>query len=455
MKRLIAPLAFAFCAGSAGAQTIPAPRDCAKVVVTRADADTLPALREDADCFRAEESEWDTLADEARKRQASARASAKYRENRAAIIEKDLPAGDPNPPEGDPVLVPVLSAQGVMELPKIASEFDRKPLLRTGLKIPGSAAPDPVGAFRFICQGSYLAYNDPIVFPNGEGMSHLHQFFGNTETNPTSTYASLRASGDSTCFNNLNRSGYWIPALMGKNSAGADVVIMSDYNNVYYKRRPASDPYFNEGEYGWKLYPINLPRGLRFVYGWPEKAPRFKCIYAAGGESGWKDDLSAALKNCGPGSRLDASVATPSCWNGKDLDSPDHRSHMAYQAKGTRATKYTDRCPKTHPYVITTFTLQSIYQILEGDRPETWEFSSAMMAPEFAFGSGRTFHGDWFGAWDDEAAKAWQDNCINKRLNCSSGNLGNGSMLMDNRKNAPGIENRNARLPVPKRPMVH
>ena len=42
---------------------------------------------------------------------------------------------------------------------------------------------------------------------------------------------------------------------------------------------------------------------------------------------------------------------------------------------------------------------------------------------------GSTFHTDWFGAWDDTILKMWSDNCVDKLLNCSGGDLGNGKQM--------------------------
>ena len=42
---------------------------------------------------------------------------------------------------------------------------------------------------------------------------------------------------------------------------------------------------------------------------------------------------------------------------------------------------------------------------------------------------GTTFHADWFGAWDSSVMQMWSDNCINKLLNCSGGDLGNSWQL--------------------------
>ena len=41
------------------------------------------------------------------------------------------------------------------------------------------------------------------------------------------------------------------------------------------------------------------------------------------------------------------TIIFPTCWNGKDLDSPDHQSHVAYgQGSGANGG---GACPSTHP----------------------------------------------------------------------------------------------------------
>lgn len=46
--------------------------------------------------------------------------------------------------------------------------------------------------------------------------------------------------------------------------------------------------------------------------------------------------------NCTDGVRFE--IMFPSCWNGKDLDSPDHKSHVAYPD-----TVITGYCPEDYP----------------------------------------------------------------------------------------------------------
>ena len=58
------------------------------------------------------------------------------------------------------------------------------------------------------------------------------------------------------------------------------------------------------------------------------------------------DTLSFPQRPCPGGIR--ASVIFPSCWDGKNLDSPDHSSHMAY-APGSSGRLAGSQCPESHP----------------------------------------------------------------------------------------------------------
>jgi len=313
---------------------------------------------------------------------------------------------------------------------KIASNFDTAPWLEA---IPSahSADPDVVGAFRFLCAPSHVAYDDPIVYPSQPGRSHLHTFFGNTEANAFSTYESLRTTGKSTCRNALNRSAYWIPSLMN----GRGQVVMPDYISIYYKRYPTSHPSCQTGE-GC----IGLPRGLRYVFGRTMNGPSgadhvyFDC-QGASATPGHYPNLVEAARNCPSGSQIGAVVDAPSCWDGKSLDSADHRSHMAYSVYDAGLDAHV--CPATHPFHIPTFTLAAWYTTDNTlDRSgntsptaNTWYFASDRMEGMAPMTSGMTFHADWFGAWDDDILDTWIANCINKKLSCASGNLGGGTLL--------------------------
>lgn len=296
--------------------------------------------------------------------------------------------------------------------------------------VAASSSPDVVGAFRFICTPSHNAYDDPIVYPGQSGKSHLHTFFGNTAADAHSTYSSLRTTGESTCNNLLNRSAYWVPAMLTTTGK----VVMPNYISIYYKRRPETDPECKrEG-----IACVGLPRGLRYIFGYNMASPS-----GAGGEfvcdnnnvvTGPFSTIPEAAKACPVGAKLGARLGAPSCWNGRDLDSADHRSHMAYPSYGNWGYL---KCPATHPYVVPTFTLAAWYVTdpsldRSGDMSpdaKTWYLASDRMAGMARQTPGTTLHADWFGAWEDSVMKLWTDHCINRMLNCSGGDLGNGQQL--------------------------
>jgi hypothetical protein len=292
--------------------------------------------------------------------------------------------------------------------------------------IPGFEAVGVEGAFRFICAPSHNAYDDPIVYPGQPGKAHLHTFFGNTKTDANSTYRSLRTTGEGTCNNLLNRSAYWIPAMMN----GRGKVVMPDWISIYYKR-PPQDSVYCAPPYATAC--LGLPRGLRYIFGYnmsnpgksdPTRMRWFNCD-GPGAVSGHFANIAEALKGCPKGARLGAVIVGPNCWNGKELDTPDHRSHMAYQYyDGVRNAPV---CPQTHPYLLPFFEAAAWYTT-DGTASE-WFFSSDRMPGMADQPPGATFHADWFGAWEDNIQDLWTANCINKALNCSGGDLGQGQQM--------------------------
>lgn len=363
---------------------------------------------------------------------ASKRLETAYRAIRAAEVPPPPPPAPvpvpvpPPPPPPAPVPPPVDTNVPTTGLAPIASNFDVNselvPAWGTGA-IPPSAAPDVVGAFRFICSAGQLSYDDPIVYPNQPGKSHLHQWYGNLSANASSTYESLRTTGDSTCTSKLNRSAYWMPAMM--NDKGQ--VIRPDYVAVYYKRRVKTDPLCSK--IGKAC--VDLPNGMRFIFGFnmlnmsdkPTGGGYFNCD-GTGAIPGHYKDLVTAQKNCPVTARIGAVIAAPECWDGKNLDSADHRSHVAYSAYIGQAYA---QCPSTHPYVIPTFQLGAWYS--QGASAEPWHLSSDVMPDGTVMTAGTTFHADYFEAWEPTVRQMWHDNCVNKLLNCSGGDLGNSRQM--------------------------
>jgi hypothetical protein len=340
-----------------------------------------------------------------------------------------IPAPEPTPvppppeptPEPPPAPEPVPTDPLIGESP-IASNFDINQYLVKNGTIPISAKPDVVGAFRFICNAGQILRDDPIVFPGQPGKSHLHQFYGNTSANANSTYKSLRETGDSTCGKPLNRSAYWMPAMLDGNGN----VVRPDFVSIYYKRRPKSDPKCQSlgSAFGAEGKCVNLPNGLKFIFGYDMltgKSPTGWLWFNCGGAK--FQNLEAPDCNV-PGRQIGAVIEAPDCWDGKNLDSANHRDHVAHSFyDGNTGQK---RCDDAHPYVIPAFTLGAWFTVPQNGK---MQLSSDAMVPGAPRGT--TFHADFWMAWDPIVHNMWEDNCLDKLLNCSAGELGNGMQIQD------------------------
>lgn len=348
-----------------------------------------------------------------------------------------VPVPPPPPVPTPPPPTPVPAAGYVLSptlggLPAIASTFDPMtklvPSWGTGAIPP--VADDVVGAFRFICQPGPLLRDDPILHPGQPGASHGHQFVcGNESVNAFSTYESLRKNsvGDSGSAP-VNNSGYWQPWM----EDGEGHIVQPDQTWIYYKRRPKSDPKcsLTSGDPQAQGNCVGLPNGLRFIFGWNPANPStpktgsayFNCD-GPGATQGHYPTITDAAPFCPPGSRLGTIISAPDCWDGRHLDTPDHRSHVSYPSYGSWGYL---KCPPTHPYIIPGFMLANWFTV--GPKGVgLWRLSSDHMLPGAK--PGETFHADWFGAWDSIILAMWIDNCIDKKLNCSGGDLGNGKQI--------------------------
>jgi uncharacterized membrane protein len=275
-----------------------------------------------------------------------------------------------------------------------------------------------IGAFRTHCFFSHMGFNDPIVYPGQAGASHLHTFFGNTLTSHASTVWSIKNRGNSTCSGGLaNRSAYWTPSVIDTRNA---TPIAPREMGVYYK-----------SGYGGILPSevIALPAGLRMISGdmRSSQAQSQSIAYweCTAGESGYRSPNSPQGKHgsipaCKRGETLMMVIQFPQCWDGVRLDSPDHKSHMAYPRNG---------CPSTHPKAIPIITFKQAYNVTSDEDHLYWRLSSDMYGTEKP--GGFSLHGDWFIGWNAEIVSLWTKNCLNASLDCHADLLNNGYELSE------------------------
>jgi hypothetical protein len=263
---------------------------------------------------------------------------------------------------------------------KTAAFFARTPSPVTG-------NPVKVPEFHATCLVSHHGDNDPIVFPGLAGASHNHTFWGNTATNENTTAASLR-TGATTCNPKEDRSGYWIPTLY-QNGRVVDPTEVTVYYGSRLKDPSRTQPF---------------PFGLRMIEGDAKKQsdPHGNHFWCAGigGEVGRSAD--GVFPVCAATAHLVRQIMFPDCWDGKHLDSPNHKDHMADMI-------YTATCPSSHPVPTPSVSFVIGYP-LSGDTNGI----------TLSSGNSYSMHADFFNGWDEDALAARVRNCLDQHVKCNA-----------------------------------
>ena len=257
--------------------------------------------------------------------------------------------------------------------------------------------------WRMICKSPITeARLDPIISPGGVSM-HAHSITGPSNFNKDSTFDSLRASDCTTCATQQDKSAYWVPQLYyvgadGKYKSVDQVGGMT----VYYLQRGQPNA---DGKYR------AFPAGLRMVAGNPFKRTYdassieaqqigFSCL----GGTGYTKDIRT-ISNCANGLR--AEVFFPNCWDGVNLDSPDHKSHMAYSGLDGNGA-----CPSSHPVKLISIFYEAMWNV-NAFADRWWNGTT----PPFVFAQGDPTgfgsHGDFMSGWDESVLQQAIDTCTN------------------------------------------
>lgn len=136
-----------------------------------------------------------------------------------------------------------------------------------------------------------------------------------------------------------------------------------------------------------------------------QKALGFNCLdYSGTAEASlyrhFMPNKSFLDANCPDGLRLE--LMFPSCWNGKDVDSDDHKSHVAYPDLVITGT-----CPEGYETRLVSLFYETIWN--------TYAFKDVDGYFALANGdpTGYGYHGDFMHGWEDGVLQEAIDTCTN------------------------------------------
>ena len=259
----------------------------------------------------------------------------------------------------------------------------------------------PAAAFwRLPCKAPIVVERaDPIVVP-GQVSNHVHTIMGGNGFDFIMDYNSTQQSTCSSCTVIGDNSNYWVPTLWYQAEDGSfEEVDQLGGATIYYLQR---------GKQGEKLKAF--PPGFRMIAGDPFKrqpgddfasqAISYACLDYSGGkpETGGFPNY-----NCPNGLR--AQVFFPSCWNGKDLDVADHKSHMSYPIEAHNSGS----CPPDFPVHLVSLFFEILWDT--GKFANRWHGNKQPFVFSMGDPTGYGGHGDFVMGWEEQHLQRAVDTC--------------------------------------------
>jgi hypothetical protein len=173
-------------------------------------------------------------------------------------------------------------------------------------------------------------------------------------------------------------AGYWSPALLGPDGK----VVRAGGISAYYKNDPV----------GYAAT-VPFPRDFRMIAGGVGSPPAV-AFWSCKSEG----VRYTSAPKCDDGTFPRMIVHFPQCWDGVRLDSPDHRSHVAYPRR--------DVCPGTHPVKLPHIKLYV-------------RFPQSIGGPGYVFSDGTQIaHADFWNTWQQPALEQLVARCLNAGVDC-------------------------------------
>ena len=250
---------------------------------------------------------------------------------------------------------------------------------------------------RFSCSQLVIDRLDPLVTPGLVPSPHLHQIVGGNSFNTTMDPVAHDLPTLSTCTSctfSEDFSNYWTAVLYFRARNGtykrvpqypSEGLTADGGITIYYIPAPSGQGNVTAFRPGFRMLVGDAARDNGDVVGARKVCQR--CMPTKGDNSnincGAPDSQVLPNKFCDGGIR--SIITFPTCWDGKNLDSPDHKAHVAYPSSGASDTSVgaAGVCPETHPVKIPQLMFEVMWDVsppscssLFGDRREPRAFSS-------------------------------------------------------------------------------
>ncbi|GAQ08895.1 hypothetical protein ALT_6216 [Aspergillus lentulus] len=274
--------------------------------------------------------------------------------------------------------------------------------------------------WRLPCRGrTGLARIDPLMDP-GKPSSHVHAVHGSGGFSMSASGADLKASSCTSCAVTQDKSAYWIPALYFMHENGDAEIVnqvggMLAYYLLYGENVTAFPDNFRmiAGDTYLRDFPWPIPDPPKSEWtgkqasqeALRQKAIGFNCLnYALDPEPSlgrhFLPNKTYLDEHCTDGVRFE--LMFPSCWNGKDVDSDDHKSHVAYPSLVMDGT-----CPEGFETRLVSLFYESIW--------DTYAFKDKEGYFVIANGdpTGYGYHGDFMQGWESGVLQQAVEQCTN------------------------------------------
>ena len=257
-----------------------------------------------------------------------------------------------------------------------------------------------------VCGYSHTLGDDAIMMFGRPNEAMLHDFFGNTHTDASSTRETLRKLEETTCDNKADSSAYWAPSLRLPDGT----IVKPAYQKTYYQASNVET---------WPLQPF--PAGLSLLAGdhhGSEPNPHITFLCANGKGYTTKTGEVCGLRKAGDAVQFNIGIQFPNCWDGVNLKPAHGVANATYDTKGQCPTAFPVKIPTVNmniAYVLPTISSLdtskvqlSLDPMMHGDeREERW-------------GSLYTAHADFMNGWTEEGARFMTELCMNRGLDCGT-----------------------------------